>query len=156
MELDAQGHNFPRFNRYFVLSVAYSSPGVSLQDNILNIPYLDDFLAAVGNCAFRYLALGQITRTGETYKVSVTELGVYILDSFDFNGDQDLGYWNAKTNDVSRTSIGGTPADTPVGNASFRAWRERNARGTDYTNFSDILSRPVSLAFPATQAELTP
>lgn len=160
LETDKQGHNFPRFNRYFIYEFEYKLVEISLLGGV-RVPSLDDFAAAVANCTFRFIALGQITKTGDSYKVSVTELGAYLLDSFDFNEKQQpLGYWNAKTNEVFLPYIGdisGSPgAATEVSNASYRAWRQRNARGTDYTNFSDILSREVSFAFPATQAELAP
>ncbi|MFF2912879.1 DUF6402 family protein, partial [Paenibacillus sp. NPDC057934] len=146
LEVDGQGHNFPRFNRYWILEQSYA-------------PYLlplDDFTAAVARCTVRYIALGQITNTGAGgYTVSVTELGAYILDSFDFKDEeQELGYWSVKTNDVARTSLGTNY--TRVTNATYRAWRQRNSRGVDYTNFSDILSRKANLTFPATPAELTP
>jgi len=64
LETDKDGHNFPQFNRYFIHSIPYSTLGISLQDNVVNLPYLDDFLAAVANCTFRFIALGRISRTG--------------------------------------------------------------------------------------------
>jgi len=78
------------------------------------------------------------------------------MDDFHFDGDQDLGYWNAKTNDVARTWVGSDVGSTRVSNASFRAWQQRNMRGGDYTNFSDILSRQVGFEFPSMLAELEP
>ena len=104
----------------------------------------------------RYIALGDITKIGEKYKVQVKQLGVYVYDVFDFDGEQDLGYWNVKTNDVGRTFIGGGPQGTLVTNKMFRDWRDRNRKGQDYTNYSDISSREVNLAFEASESELKP
>jgi hypothetical protein len=153
LEIDGDGHNFPRFNRYWIHQIPYQGFNVSLS---VDIPSVDDFLAAVANCTFRFIALGQIAKTGTTYKVAVTEIGAYFFDDFDFSDEQDLGYWNVKTNDVGRTFIGGGSEGTPVSNATYRAWRQRNGRGMDYTNFSDILFRPTNIVFEASQAEITP
>jgi hypothetical protein len=158
LELDGDGHNFPRFNRYWIHQIPYQGDtiGLNVLTPTVTIPAVDDFLAAVANCTFRFIALGQITKTGTDHKVSVTEIGAYILDSFDFDGDQDLGYWNVKTNDVGRTSVGGGAGGTPVSNASYRDWRQRTGRGMDFTNFSDILSRQANIVFQASQAEVAP
>ena len=35
------------------------------------------------------------------YKVTITELYAYVSDSFDFEGEQSLGYWSIKNKDFS-------------------------------------------------------
>jgi hypothetical protein len=71
---------------------------------------------------------------------TVTELGVYVRDSYDFNDDadgddQDLGRWDPDTNTVGRTFLSG---GTPVHNSDFRRWRDTNKHGGDYLIFSDV------------------
>jgi len=57
--------------------------------------------------------------------VTITEVGVYVRDSFDFNDhSQFLGFWGHR--------------DTPVNNATFREWRTKFSKGGDYEVFSDI------------------
>src|SRR5262249_46424464 len=122
LEIDKDGHYLPRFNRYWLHEISFKALNVSTVGAVptVTISPLDDFLAAVANCTIRYIALGQITKTGKTFKVSVTELGAYILDDFHFKGDQHLGYWNVKTNNVGLTSIGGGLGSTAVSNATYR------------------------------------
>lgn len=98
---------------------------------------LDDMSAALGNFAFRVLVSGSVTAASRMseYQVTITEVGVYIRDSFDFNGDQFLGYWDDSDNSVSMLN---PLSGTGVSNSDFRNWRSRNGRGGDFLVFSDI------------------
>jgi Family of unknown function (DUF6402) len=146
-------HLVTRFDRYYIYEVPYRSPSLGQGDLI---PTIDDFYAAVANCTFRYIALGDISKASGKYKIQVKQLGVYVYDTFDFEGEQDLGYWNVKTNDVGRTFIGGGSQGTLITNKIFRDWRDRNRKGQDYTNYSDVSIRDASFAFEASESELKP
>lgn len=119
---------------------------VQLQDNdyinyrIVNFGLLDldDMSAALGNFAFRVVVAGGVTAAGSgrsEYQVTITEVGVYIRDSFDFNGEQFLGYWDDSDNSVSMIN---PLSGTGVSNSDFRDWRSKNGKGGDFLVFSDI------------------
>jgi hypothetical protein len=62
--------------------------------------------------------------------MTVDEVGVYVKDSFDFEGDQFLGFWGYR--------------DTPYNNSDFREWRMANHAGGDFLVFSDIKRTKIS------------
>ena len=107
----------------------------------------DDMSAALGNFLFRVVVAGSVTgpppaakgasapATVPRYKVTVTEVGIYIADSYDFNGDQPLGFWNEKKNTMSMIN---PFAGTAASNADFRAWRTANKMGGDFRVLSDV------------------
>jgi hypothetical protein len=119
----------------------------------------DDLTAALGKFLFRVVVAGTVVpvpaaqgsapRTA-AFRVRVTEVGVYIRDSFDFEGNQSPGCWSDAQ--PPRFSPILTPAFGPgggavfmpqmiltsVGNRDFREWRQRNGRGGDFLVFSDM------------------
>lgn len=97
---------------------------------------LDDMTAALGNFAFHVAVSGEVQRLPAGQRqIAITEVGIYIRDSYDFNGDQLLGFWNADDNKVSMVN---PLAGTSVTNADFRAWRDANNAGGDFLVFSDV------------------
>jgi len=116
---------------------------------------LDDMSAALGNFLFRVVVAGTVTGAAApakpasgpaatpAYQVRITEVGVYVADSYDFNGDQPLGFWNEKKNTMSMIN---PLAGTYVNNASFRDWRTANGLGGDFRVLSDV--RRLKLATP--------
>ncbi|MEM6473703.1 MAG: DUF6402 family protein [Planctomycetota bacterium] len=105
---------------------------------------MDDMLAALGNFNFRVLVAGEVTpASGGGYDVTIQEIGVYLRDSYSFEGDQPLGFWDDSDNSVSAINFF---SGTYVSNASFRDWRAANARGGDFLIYSDlrrtVLARP--------------
>lgn len=86
---------------------------------------VDALTAALGAFVFQVAIAGTVTaRAGAAVTVSIREVGVYVKDSFDFNGSQFLGFWGHR--------------DTPVSNATFRDWRTKFKKGGDFQVFSDI------------------
>jgi Family of unknown function (DUF6402) len=57
-------------------------------------------------------------------QIVINEIGIYVKDSFDFNGDQFLGVWGYR--------------DDPINNSDFRQWRNDNHLGGDFQVFSDV------------------
>jgi hypothetical protein len=105
---------------------------------------LDDLVAALGNFAFRVNVAGTVAaRPGGQYRVALSEVAVYVADSFDFEGDQPLGFWNEDNNTGAKTALSG---GKPVANVTFRNWRAKNQKGGDFLVFSDV--RRVKLTPP--------
>ncbi len=70
------------------------------------------------------------------FKVTISEVGVYIRDSYDFNGSQFLGFWDDKDNSVSMIN---PLSGTSVSNDDFHSWRVKTGKGGDFLVFSDLL-----------------
>jgi hypothetical protein len=106
---------------------------------------LDEMTAALGNFSFYVVVAGSVEPVpkGAGHKVTIKQVGVYLKDSYDFNGEQFLGFWNDEKNTVSMIKVW---SGTGVGNADFRAWRQRTGMGGDFLTFSDVklttLDRP--------------
>lgn len=140
---------------------------VEIQDrNYLNqrshnnptLPPWDDLTAALANFNFRVVAQCKLTPVNRAYTVEMSEVGIYVCDSFDFDGFQPLGCWSDNPDrfspqpvrDLVVLPIGGIPLpiptdiDTPVFNSTFRDWRNTNGRGGDFLVFSDLKRIPLS------------
>jgi hypothetical protein len=99
---------------------------------------LDDLVAALGYFVFRLIVGGTVQPSSTTggHEVTITDVGVYIRDSYDFNGDQHLGFWDDSDNSVSTLNF---LSGTRVTNEDFRDWRTKSGRGGDFLVFSDVL-----------------
>ena len=95
---------------------------------------LDDMSAALGRFSYRMVVGGEVEPDGDKHKVTIKQVGIYIRDSYDFEGDQDLGYWDDSDNSVS--FLPGT--GTKVTNKSFRDWRTANSKGGDFMVFCKV------------------
>lgn len=99
----------------------------------------DGMTAALGAFALHVAVAGKVSRQSAMYvDVSIEEVGIYVKDSFDFEGDQFLGVWGYR--------------DTPVNNSDFREWRQANHAGGDFRVFSDVkrikLTPPEAVTVP--------
>jgi hypothetical protein len=130
----------------------------------------DDMTAALGYFNLRVVVAGTVGPAPSAgapgpgaagpprYEVRITEVGVYVRDSFDFEGDQYLGCWSDNPDAFSPLmppSPGGEfgmsfqpPLFTPIGNRDFRAWRDKTSRGGDFLVFSDL--KRITLTPPDT------
>lgn len=125
---------------------------------------LDGFTAALGNCSMHVLAAGYIEPVPNSTRCAaiVTEVGVYIRDTFDFVNrrgpmgislDQPLGYWDdvVMIAGAARRNYPSSPSGAFVFNSTFQEWRRVHRRGGDYLVFSDIkrhvLREPSSYVF---------
>lgn len=99
-----------------------------------NVMSIDDMDAALANFAFYVVIGGSVAPDSGRHRVTIQTVGVYALDSYDFNGSQDLGYWNDSTNQASTWN---PVVGDPVTNATFRSWRSTHGRGGDFRVFSD-------------------
>lgn len=110
-------------------SINYRTVGNPLDDP------LDDLFAALGNFVFYFLLDATATRLDPgTLSIDIHRVGVCVCDSFDFEGDQFLGFWDSKTNTVSKVNfIGGTWVE----NRTFRTWRDQHGKGGDFMIYTD-------------------
>jgi Family of unknown function (DUF6402) len=85
----------------------------------------DSLAVALGAFELQVAIAGKLLSIGGgEFQVSIEEVGIYVKDSFDFNGSQFLGFWGYR--------------DDPINNADFRQWRAENHAGGDFRVFSDV------------------
>ena len=103
----------------------------------------DDLNAALGRFVFNVVVAGEVSSVfPASYQVTVREVGVYVKDSYDFEGEQSLGYWDADDNSMSMFNpFSGTSID----NAAFRAWRKANGMGGDFQVYTDVKRTVLAL-----------
>ncbi|HYK38291.1 DUF6402 family protein [Alloacidobacterium sp.] len=100
---------------------------------------VDPLAAALGSFVFNIAIAGKISIMRPPIPgvpglpvvvLSIEEVGIYVKDSFDFEGQQFLGWWGYR--------------DTPYYNSDFREWRMLNHAGGDFQVFSDVKPEKVS------------
>lgn len=144
----ARGSSDPNAATYRISDL--SQPAPDLDEDYINYrtvgesgysllnPTFDDLTAALGLFVFRVAVGGTVTRRGDglwaPHEVTIDEVGVYVRDSYDFEGEQNLGNWD-ETNLAVR-GLGGS--GTPVTNKNFHRWREETSKGGDFLVFSDV------------------
>lgn len=74
--------------------------------------------------------------------MTITNVGAYMRDSYDFNGDQPLGCWNVCTNKVEEGFF--CSGSAAVTNGDFRDWRTANGKGGDFVVYSDVKTTTLS------------
>ena len=121
---------------------------------------LDDYCYALGCFDWYFLPKGAaafVPAAGNApnrMTVTISEVGIYARDSFDFNGDQPLGIWNIEDQDIKKVSLapwplnpGQVPDDglykadmgwTYVSNETFRKYRDKAGNGCDFLVYSDV------------------
>lgn len=115
----------------------------------------DDFSGAIGNVTLRLVARGRVEPLPSNMaRVTVTALGVYFRDSYDFVEPQSglsayigFGCWNFVNLSVSAAGFNCTRFD----NASFRAWNRSQNLPEEAGSFrvlSDPQKRIVTLITP--------
>jgi hypothetical protein len=128
-------------------SINHREVSNSLMDEVLDP--LDDMFAALGAFSFKVVVQGHVQPikssplSGMTHRATIEKVGVYVRDSFDFNGLQFLGFWRQTAPDCSRT-----PGRSyySIYNSDFRQWRDANNKGGDFLVYSDI--KWTTLAIP--------
>jgi hypothetical protein len=85
---------------------------------------VDGLTAALGGFQLQVAVTGQVLSAPGSTQIVINEIGIYVKDSFDFNGDQFLGVWGYR--------------DDPINNSDFRKWRADHGLGGDFQVFSEI------------------
>lgn len=89
---------------------------------------IDDLFVALGDFHF-YVAVKGVATAKE---ITITHIGIYVRDDYEFDGPQPLGFWDRATNYGGFNPRKGTP----VGNGSFRSFRKKTNTGGDFLIFS--------------------
>lgn len=143
-----------------------------VEDTATGDPGLDDMWGALARFLFKIAGAGTVTpRTREVdtglkctveveyYEISVSKIGVYVRDTYDFNGDQYLGHWSKTSSPYVRVfplsySVGGRgqhgncPDDfVSVSNEKYVAHRKITGKGGDLLVFSDVLITTLKKPF---------
>lgn len=129
---------------------------------------IDDLYGALGN----FMLAAAVTKASLTLlrpgvaHISVKEVGLYVRDTFEFNGRQYLGHWsehglglqplatasnliNSKFQESNWILPGWHPQLgwlKAVNNSDFRTYRERSGYGGDFLLLSDVKLAPVQLS----------
>lgn len=130
---------------------------------------LDDFYGAVGKGTLNVAVAGDVANPkGGKLSIAVDQLGVYLRDAYDFNGEQPLGAWTEAG--IDRSSFdqivnvyvksyppiatqpqaakagGAGDASTKysVQNADFRRYRTETGKGGDFVNVSETKIVPLA------------
>jgi hypothetical protein len=142
-----------------------SKRGRALEDEWVNQRSLtkydgiDELMAAFGRFVLCVIPQGIATRTGSTTDVVIQRTGVFLRDSFDFNGEQDFGWWAYPDHIAIHLPERNAEDYVSVSNETYRTYRAvytdyrvpdqgRRYRGTaggDFVIYSDVMvddSRP--------------
>ena len=118
---------------------------------------IDDFYAAIGKGVIKLAISGIATPLpNNRWRLAIDQYATYLRDTYDFTGDQSLGYWSRTG--FSRVAL--FPLTIPVSpqlapedsqnsifavtNASFRGFRDYYHRGGDFVIFSDVRRRNMA------------
>ncbi|MEG3088590.1 DUF6402 family protein [Sphingomonas sp. PB4P5] len=120
----------------------------------------DDFYAAVGRGTVKIAVAGNAVPISRgRVRLTIDEIGTYLRDTYEFNGDQMLGSWGpdglrraailALSIQWVRESAKEDQAQAywSVSNGSFQGWRRHYGRGGDYVIFSDVRRRRLLRPF---------
>jgi hypothetical protein len=126
------------------------------------VPQIDELYGALGDFHFYFVVKGHVERLADEngqprYKVTLNKVGVYVMDSYDFNDTN----WRNKLVSQPLGIFGGDPLYIGnrlklfsgkrhyVNNADFREWRKKygNGRGGDFMVFSNIERFDVNDSF---------
>lgn len=126
---------------------------------------LDDLYGSLGNFGiYAAVTKGKITRlsnrsASNSYLIHITEVAIYMRDTYDFIGSQYLGHWedegltldvlgglfNKTDEEYDIPFVGSNGLIEAFGNADFRTYRNNNNLGGDLLLFSDAKLVPVDI-----------
>lgn len=115
----------------------------------LGITPIDPLLGGLGSFNFYAVPVGTAKRAADgTVAVHVTDFVTYVMDSFDFEGLQPLGFF-ALPDSISKTPFDG---GWPITNGTYGDWRngaEAKGKGGDFLLVTDAktVHTPVVFAF---------
>ena len=164
--------SMPLFDTFYVQQATVTIDAIYARGT-MNVS--DDSIGALGSFNLRMVIMADIqapvknpiTGRFSHLPLAVTDVGVYVRDVFDFEGDQPLGYWDDESDSFSvlngtgqaalakeltyRTGLVDWPSEY-VSNATMRAFRRMTGRGGDFLIFSDVkwtkLTTPDIVSIP--------
>jgi hypothetical protein len=125
-----------------------------------NTTSLDEMNGALANFGL-YAAVLEGSVSEKPPQIKITKVGIYMRDTYDFNGAQYLGHWNSSGVGVDRGSLtayflfgkeshsSSDFADIgtakPVNNSDYENWRTAHSKGGDLMIFSDVVTETVDI-----------
>lgn len=114
-----------------------------IHDAIIAPSVFDDigeYAAAIERGALRLVAKGSVSVSNLTAKITITGVGIYFRDSYDFyddpGGNQSLGCWRETVPYVSSTCYSNTDGSWKnISNATFRQYNLSNSRAETAGNY---------------------
>ncbi len=110
---------------------------------------IDPLLGGLGSFNFYAIPIGTAKRAADgTVAVHITDFVTYVMDSFDFEGFQPLGFF-APPDSISKAPLDG---GWPITNGDYRDWRssvEAKGKGGDFLLVTDAktVHTPVAFSF---------
>ena len=99
----------------------------------------DGLMAAMGDFAFRALAGGKVQPlVSGGHRIFVTKLAVIVWDSFNFDGDYNLGYWSCEQEGFTLNPGSEKSGYKKLENRNFNEFRKKRGFGQDFL----VLSEP--------------
>ena len=109
---------------------------VNSTENTSNL-YPNGLFAAMGSLNLKSLTAGTIEKIDDKrYKVTVNQLAVYAEDSFQFEGDEPLGFWSVNLLDFLALPLDYFNYEI-LNNSNFREFRKAYNKGKDFVVLSD-------------------
>lgn len=109
---------------------------------------VDGISACLGQFDFRALAAGHTEplNTGG-HRIVVEKVGVFIWDSFNFNKEDELGYWSCEQKDFTLVSSFADETYIQIYNTHFATFREKYGLGEDFIVLSHVKNVDHMLRF---------
>lgn len=108
---------------------------------------IDDVYGAVGNGSLKIAVCGYTTQVSGVDYFQVTQTGLYLRDTYDFTGDNELlGIWSRK-GVLSKAGMAAYAVNpmfyaiqgyVPVFNRDFRRWQDAHNSGGDFVVYSNV------------------
>ena len=122
-------------DKYYFTSAKYEEDGD-----------LDDFYGSIANCSIRFTAKGPMEYKGiNNIELTITKIGIYVRDGFDYVGNQPLGYWSLKNKKVSTNILLGDSRS--INNESYRDYRKDSGMGQDFYRYSNMYMYDTNFKF---------
>ena len=111
----------------------------------VHYPLVDGIMACLGNFNFRALASGYTEPLPHGgHKITVEGISIFLWDSFNFNREDELGYWSCMLKIFSLVEL--ENVSMQVFNSDFQNFRLQHKQGHDFM----VLSNPEPVAnFPS-------
>lgn len=118
---------------------------------------IDPLTGALGKFSFYATATGSAARIDvpksnpsyNKYNISIDSIEIYMIDVFEFNGSQPLGYWDPITGPTLLPTNIGDNGGLGVWNSDYNDYRDATGKGEDFIIVSSpIYTMPSSGRFP--------
>ncbi len=152
------GEEMPKFEKYYFNSKAFGGAFDLGKHYIRQGRKMDDFIAALATFNYHVLASGYLSYkeggyfTSDYTEITITHLGFYVKDSFDFidddpNTSQPLGFW--KIVDKETIDVKKDPDNKAeyyeITNKTYRDYRDDHKMGYNFHLYSTIFNMSTQI-----------